>query len=394
MNDAELSAAYKPMVTLSSPGTYAAPMKRALVLLCAFYGSTIVALYWTGIQPVAPWSLLPVFVLIVLPFALGAAGAVSLVAGRAASEHAVNPGCCMLLGALFLAAYRLDSPLFLLGQIVLLPIVGRSLWRSGLVRPLALMAGALIVGYATIWNLNYLVALLSKGRLADPALRELDVALYQLIFRTPVDYVGFFPIVRSEVLFRLFENAYVMLLPEVFVAALLWVMVKRDMTAFLRTFFMCYLVGLAVFAVYPAVGPCIAFPDSFRDEFHGTLTFRLMEGMASEYTASLERASVNGFGYFIAIPSLHVALAVVLQVMLRVSPAHFWAFLPINMLVVSSTIILGYHYLIDVLAGFALGALVTIPYGSWAKSVTRQRVRYFELGVGTIGSRMSRGAGR
>jgi hypothetical protein len=62
---------------------------------------------------------------------------------------------------------------------------------------------------------------------------------------------------------------------------------------------MCYLVGLIVFAVYPAVGPRIAFPDSFRDQFHGTLMFRLMEGMASEYTASLERTSVNGFGYFV-----------------------------------------------------------------------------------------------
>ena len=387
MSGADLSAAYQPMLKLSSPGPYDAPMKRALALLCAFYGSTIVALYWIGIQPVVPWSLLPVFVLVVIPFALGAAGAVSLVAGHVASEHAMSRGRCMLLGAMFLTAYRIDSPLFLLSQVVLLPIVVRSVWRSGLVRPLTLMAGALTVGYATIWNFNYLVALLSKGRLADPVLRELDVALYQLIFRTPVDYIGFFPIVESEVLFRLFENAYVMLLPEIFVAAVLWVMVKRDVAAFLRTFFMCYLVGLIVFAVYPAVGPCIAFPDSFRDQFHGTLTFRLMEGMASEYTASLERTSVNGFGYFVAIPSLHVALAVVLQVMLRVSPAHFWAFLPINVVVASSTIVLGYHYLVDVLAGLALGVLVTIPY--WSRTQVRHKIQGSEHATSSSGRERS-----
>ena len=373
MSGAQLSTAYPPLVRLSSPGPYDAPVKRAFVLLCAFYGSTIVALYWIGIRPVVPWSLLPVLVLVVIPFALGAAGAVSLVAGHAASGHAMTRLGCMLLGAMFMVAYRLDSPLFLLGQVVLLPIVLRRVWHSGLVRSWTFMAGALTVGYATIWNLNYLVALLSKGRLADPALRELDVALYQLIFRTPIDYVGFFPMVRSEALFRLFENAYVMLLPEIFVAAWLWVMAKRDVAAFLRTFFTCYVVGLIVFALYPAVGPCIAFPDSFGDEFRGTLTFRLMEGMASEYTAALERTSVNGFGYFVAVPSLHVALAVVLQVMLRVSPAHFWAFLPINVVVASSTIVLGYHYLVDLLAGLALGGLVTTP--GWRRRRARQEIQ-------------------
>jgi len=369
MSGAELSVACRPVVGRSIPGPYDAPMRRALALLFAFYGSTIAALYGIGIQPVVPWPLLLVFVLIVIPFALGAAGAVTLVAGHGAPGNAMTRGRCMLLGALFLAAYRLDSPLFLLGQMVLLPIVVRRMWHSGLVRPLTFVAGALTVGYATIWNLNYLVALLSKGRLADPALRDLDIALYQLLFRAPIDYVGFFPIVRSDVFFRLFENAYVMLLPEMFVAVLLWVMVKRDVAAFLRTFFTCYVVGLIVFAMYPAVGPCIAFPDSFGGEFRGTLTFRLMDGMASEYTAALARTSVNGFGYFVAVPSLHVALAVVLQVMLRVSPAHFWVFLPINVVVASSTIVLGYHYLVDLFAGLALGTLVTLP--GWRRSQAR-----------------------
>jgi membrane-associated phospholipid phosphatase len=95
-----------------------------------------------------------------------------------------------------------------------------------------------------------------------------------------------------------------------------------------------------------------------------------MDGMASEYTASLQRTSVNGFGYFVAIPSLHVALAVVLQAMLRFSPGHFWAFLPVNLVLALSTVLLGYHYLIDVVAGVALGILVTIP--GWHRTQVRQ----------------------
>ena len=346
------------------------PLKRALVVLCAFYALTIVALHWIGIQPAVPWSLLPLLVLVVIPFALGATGAVPLVAGLGRPGLAMTRGFCALLGAMFLFAYRLDSALFLLGHVVLLPIVFRSVWRSGLARPLALVTGTLAVGYASIWNLNYLAALLSRDRVADPAVRRLDVALYQLILPVPIDYVGFFPVVRSELLFHVFENAYLMLLPEIFVAALLWVMAKRDLVVFLRTLFTCYLIGLVVFAIYPVVGPCIYSPESFHPEFRGTLTFRLMDGMASEYTASLQRTSVNGFGYFVAIPSLHVALAVVLQAMLRFSPGHFWAFLPVNLVLALSTVLLGYHYLIDVVAGVALGILVTIP--GWHRTQVRQ----------------------
>src|SRR5262249_47013946 len=91
----QLSAASPPLMRILSPWLYDASVKRALVLLCAFYGSTIVALYWIGIRPVVPWSLLPVLVLVVIPFALGAAGAASLVAGHAASGHAMTRLGCM-----------------------------------------------------------------------------------------------------------------------------------------------------------------------------------------------------------------------------------------------------------------------------------------------------------
>jgi len=350
-------------------------MSRVLVGLCTFYATTMLALYCAGIRPAIPWSLLPLLILIVIPFALGATGAVSVVARYAGPSPLMSKGCCVLLGTMLLLAYRLDSPLFLLSHVVIFPIAVRSVWRSGLARPLTVMIAALSVGYASIWNLNYLAAVLSKDRVADAAVKALDLALYQLLFRGPVDYVGFFPIVRSEALFRVFESGYVLLLPEIFVVSWLWIVTQRDPIGFLRTFFTCYVIGLIVFAIYPVVGPCIQFPESFRPEFRGTLTFRLMEGMASEYTAALQRTSVNGLGYFVAIPSLHAALAVALQVLLRVSPLHFWAFLPINVVVASSTVILGYHYVVDMMAGVALGMLVTMPYWRRPRSRVRQICR-------------------
>ena len=89
MSGAAVSAADQSIARLSRPRAYDAPLTRILMLLCACYGSTIAALYWVGVQPVVPWSLLLVFVLVVIPFALGAAGAVTLVVGHPACGTAM-----------------------------------------------------------------------------------------------------------------------------------------------------------------------------------------------------------------------------------------------------------------------------------------------------------------
>jgi hypothetical protein len=88
---------------------------------------------WIGIQPAVPWSLLPLLVLVVIPFALGATGAISLVAGHARPGLPMTRGRCALLGAMFLFAYRLDSALFLLGHVglhVALAVVLQAMLRS------------------------------------------------------------------------------------------------------------------------------------------------------------------------------------------------------------------------------------------------------------------------
>jgi membrane-associated phospholipid phosphatase len=112
-----------------------------------------------------------------------------------------------------------------------------------------------------------------------------------------------------------------------------------------------------VFLVYPTVGPCIFAPALFRETFHGTLTWGFMERMASEYAAVVQGRTANGTAYFVALPSLHVAMAVVLQLAVRPSPAHFWLLMPVNGLLAASTVLLGYHYVLDLPAGVATGLL-------------------------------------
>ena len=44
------------------------------------------------------------------------------------------------------------------------------------------------------------------------------------------------------------------------------------------------------------------------------------------------------------------------------TPGRQWTFLPVNLLLVSSTVALGQHYLIDVPAGMLVG-LIVLPLG-------------------------------
>ena len=64
---------------------------------------------------------------------------------------------------------------------------------------------------------------------------------------------------------------------------------------------------------------------------------------------------MTGFGYFVALPSLHVAMAVLLQFTIRQrSQIGAWVVAPINILLIASTFVLGYHYLADVPGGVGL----------------------------------------
>jgi membrane-associated phospholipid phosphatase len=122
--------------------------------------------------------------------------------------------------------------------------------------------------------------------------------------------------------------------------------------------FSCYWLSLLVFALYPTVGPFTYFAESFRREWQDTATYGLMQKILAEFLAVKSSRPVNGFGYFVALPSLHAAAAVILQASWRHRPVHFWSFLPVNLAMCASTVLLGYHYLIDLPAGVALAGLV------------------------------------
>ncbi|PYR46157.1 MAG: hypothetical protein DMF95_19115 [Acidobacteria bacterium] len=60
---------------------------------------------------------------------------------------------------------------------------------------------------------------------------------------------------------------------------------------------------------------------------------------------------------FVALPSLHTLVAVFILGVVRRTPLLFWFLLPITSLLVGSTFLLGYHYLLDVAIAVPLGCL-------------------------------------
>ena len=207
------------------------------------------------------------------------------------------------------------------------------------------------LGYACVWNGNYLLAATVEGRLHDATFIAIDSMVWGR------QYQQVFPLWTNHFVFVLLENSYVMLFPQVIVVVLVIAATQpREVVCrYLMVLFSAYTIGLAIFAVFPAVGPPIYVPASFKADWSGTFTAQLMKDMAAEFQQVQKGGGLNGFGYFVAFPSLHVAAAVILQRCMRNTPWLYWTWMPVTFLLILSTVVLGYHYLLDVPAGCILG---------------------------------------
>jgi membrane-associated phospholipid phosphatase len=188
-----------------------------------------------------------------------------------------------------------------------------------------------------------------------------------------------FPWHSSSALFSIFEAAYFFLYCEVFIVILLYAKLRRSCVGFFGGAFFAYLFALAVYCIYPVSGPHYYVPESLAESFRSTRTANLMAQMNASYEDILAGRPTAGFAYLVALPSLHVSMAVLMQGFLAASRTHFWALLPINVLMALSTVYLGYHYLVDVVGGVALaGAILAVSF-RWEMVVSlvkawRQRV--------------------
>lgn len=117
--------------------------------------------------------------------------------------------------------------------------------------------------------------------------------------------------------------------------------------AFTVGLFSLYGIGFLGYALVPAGGPYLALAHEF--------VAPLVGGPITTWNAALVSAGSSGVDVF---PSLHVAVSsFLLGFDFRHKRRRFWAYLLPCLGLWLSTLYLRYHYLIDVLAGFALATL-------------------------------------
>jgi membrane-associated phospholipid phosphatase len=262
-----------------------------------------------------------------------------------------------LVGSVVLLALSALPPAAWVGLFLFAAVLGRPT-RPAPHWPVAMLA--VVLGYTALWSVNYVALWFVRARLADTVLRASDLALYGFLWQRPIDYRGWFPLVTSPLLLSIFQSAYALFFLEI---SVLTCLLDRDRLAvYLTQLFVCYGIALAVFVVWPIAGPSLAYPESVRPVFAGTAVERIMLGARAEFVAVLAgtQPPTTTLGYFVGLPSLHAAGAVLFQQTLRPFRQAFWTLLPVNLVMFASAVVLGFHYVADVVAGVLLAVLVIL----------------------------------
>jgi membrane-associated phospholipid phosphatase len=346
-------------------------MRRLLVLLSALYSASLLVLMAQQMRPVIPWVFVAGIALLFAPVAYLTTEGLYLLRVPIARCGLCAPFAAALGGLMILVICTVLIPT----DLVVLPltlIAGTHLLlkRRELVYPLTCGTLALVLMYGTIWNLNQAVGPFTLHRLWDAEALRWDLTWYGVLLGRTIDAPGMFPWLASPWLFSLLETAYLFLFCEVFVVVLVQGREGVQISRFIASSMAAYLLAIVVFFFYPIVGPYYFLPDTLAGAFHDTRSFSLMSQMNASYADILAGRSTQGFAYLVGLPSMHVTMAIMMQRFLVYSRPHFWAFLPINLLMALSTLYLGFHYLVDFLGGVVLAVVVLVIEWAWSTRVS------------------------
>jgi membrane-associated phospholipid phosphatase len=125
---------------------------------------------------------------------------------------------------------------------------------------------------------------------------------------------------------------------------------RRRMKVYLYAFVYAYLAGGLFYYFFPSSGPAGVYQSSDFLDVQRLTTLKFYQVHHFQEVRSI-------LGGMIAFPSFHVMWAVLTTYAALPSRRLFWLVAALNVLVVASTVLLGWHYLVDVPAGLVLGAL-------------------------------------
>ncbi len=136
--------------------------------------------------------------------------------------------------------------------------------------------------------------------------------------------------------------------------------------------FSAYVPGIAGYYLVPGLGPAVAFPELFTVPLEG--------GWLTALNAAVVAGGSSAYDIF---PSLHTYITLVLLEHDRLEhPRRFKVLLPVAMAIVLSTLVLRYHYAVDLVAGAlwfaffrAVFPRVQKRWSAWRDTTWRRRPR-------------------
>ncbi len=152
-------------------------------------------------------------------------------------------------------------------------------------------------------------------------------------------------------------------------AALIFVSLAAGRKAGIRyvaTLLMAYYMGLILFAVWPAMGPFSICKNHVANFDTSLATFVAQETMLAKARLLLQHSTisavqnVNMADLYIGFPCLHIAFPLIVIWSLRQWRRIAVLVAVFDLVLVSSIVILEWHYLIDLVAGIAIAALAIL----------------------------------
>ena len=143
----------------------------------------------------------------------------------------------------------------------------------------------------------------------------------------------------------------------------------RQFRTVMLTMMLCYYGGYLLYILFPAAPPRLALADLYTiDIFKGT---SLITDSARK-VVNISASSARG-----AFPSLHCAITfLTLGMAWRFHKLLFWIFLPIGISLITATVYLRHHYVVDIYAGLFLCAviwMITPSIDRWWRSYQAKR---------------------
>lgn len=148
---------------------------------------------------------------------------------------------------------------------------------------------------------------------------------------------------------KIFEVAYEFLNVEIILIPLMlpWFYRKERVYQLLITLLVAFILGTTVYYFFPTAAPVsVLHSNYFLPDEQATVT--------KFYQVHHHLTVTTSDGGMIAFPSFHVIWAILLCYSLRGKKIFLYPFAAINVLVILSTLFLGWHYLVDVIAALTV----------------------------------------